>query len=325
MSKTVFITGAMGYIGRLLTQTLAQDPAMADVGKIVAGDIRLPEPAQRLDGVEYVKADIREPNLVDQLRAHKVDMVVHLAAVVSPGKDMDRAFLHAVEVQGTRNVLEACLAAGVAKFIYTSSGAAYGYHADNPAWLCEDDACRGNAEFAYSDHKRQVEEMLADFRQKHPELKQLIFRVCTILGRHTRNQITDLFDGKRVMGLSGAQTPFVFIWDMDVVGAIVKGIRDADAQGVYNLAGDGALTMAELAEIMGKPHLSLPTGLVKAALWVMQKVGATQYGPEQVMFLQYRPVLDNARLKSEFGYTPLKTSREVFDYFLAHRAGGAAA
>ena len=37
------------------------------------------------------------------------------------------------------------------------------------------------------------------------------------------------------------------------------------------------------------------------------------YGPEQTMFLQYRPVLDNTRLKTVFGYTPSRTSREAFD------------
>jgi UDP-glucose 4-epimerase len=64
-------------------------------------------------------------------------------------------------VGGTRNVLDACVAHGVKHLIVSSSGAAYGYHADNPAWLTETHPLRGNPAFAYSDHKRQVEEMLA--------------------------------------------------------------------------------------------------------------------------------------------------------------------
>ena len=54
-----------------------------------------------------------------------------------------------------------------------------------------------------------------------------------------KNQITDLFDGRRVLGLTGSETPFVLIWDMDVAGAIVKGILDEDSAGIYNVAGDG--------------------------------------------------------------------------------------
>jgi UDP-glucose 4-epimerase len=253
---------------------------------------------------------------------HQVDVVVHLAAVVNPGKKPDRAFLHAVEVEGTRNVLKACVSAGVRKFIYTSSGAAYGYYSDNPEWLSEDDLIRGNPEFAYSDHKRQVEEMLAEHRQVHPELKQLIFRCCTILGATAKNQITDLFDSKRVLGLTGCEISFVLIWDMDVVGALLTGIHEEDSTGIYNVAGDGILTLKEMARIMAKPYVALPPGLIKGALWIMKKLGVTQYGPEQVNFLRYRPVLSNRRLKEVFGYTPQKTTRDVFEFFLECRKRG---
>jgi UDP-glucose 4-epimerase len=52
-----------------------------------------------------------------------------------------------------------------------------------------------------------------------------------------------------------------------------------------------------------------------AALAVLHRFHLTQYGPEQVDFLRYRPVLDNQRLKSELGYVPQKTSAETFDFY----------
>jgi len=317
MDKSVFITGAGGYIGSLTVAALADN--RRDVRRIVAGDVREVPEGRRLAGVQYVTADIRDTGLSKLFLEHQVNTVVHLAAVVNPGKKPDPSFLHAVEVEGTRNVLEACLSAGVRKFIYTSSGAAYGYYSDNPEWLKEDDPIRGNAEFPYSNHKRQVEEMLVAYRQAHPELKQLIFRCCTILGATAKNQITDLFDRKIVLGLAGCEIPFVLIWDMDVVGVILKGIQEDDSAGVYNVAGDGTLTMKQMAHIMDKPYLAVPPGLVKGALWLMKKLGVTQYGPEQVNFLRYRPVLSNRRLKEVFGYVPRKTTHEVFQFFLECR------
>ncbi len=318
MARCVLVTGAGGYIGRLLVRALSREPG--DLENITAADIRLPPETERLGNVTYVEADVRDPALPGILARAGAETVVHLAAVVNPGPRPDRAFLHSVEVEGTRNLLDACLQAGVRKILYTSSGAAYGYHADNPAWLTEDQPLRGNPEFAYSDHKRQVEEMLARYRERHPELSQLVFRVCTILGESTRNQITDLLDAKRVVGLRGAATPFVLVWDRDVVGALVQGIREDRAEGIYNLAGDGTLTLAEMARIMGKPYLALPVPLVRGALRLLKALGRTPYGPEQVDFLRYRPVLDNTRLKERFGYRPCKTTREVFDHFLAGRA-----
>ncbi|MEW6113465.1 MAG: NAD-dependent epimerase/dehydratase family protein, partial [Thermodesulfobacteriota bacterium] len=241
---SVFITGAGGYLGRQVVKALARDPR--SVQTIVAADIRQPGESEQLPGVEYVTADIRSPELSSLLREFKTDLVVHLAAVVTPGRKSDRDFEYSVDVLGTRNVLESCLAAGVRRLIYTSSGAAYGYYADNPEWLDETDKIRGNVEFAYSDHKRQVEEMLAQWRNEHPELGQLVFRPGTILGDTTSNQITALFEKAYVMGLRGSASPFVFIWDQDVVGAIIKGIHEGGS-GIYNMAGDGALTMREIA------------------------------------------------------------------------------
>jgi UDP-glucose 4-epimerase len=51
-------------------------------------------------------------------------------------------------------------------------------------------------------------------------------------------------------------------------------------------------------------------------------LGVTQYGPEQVNFLRYRPVLSNRRLKEVLGYTPQKTTRDVFEFFLECRKRG---
>jgi UDP-glucose 4-epimerase len=244
-----------------------------------------------------------------------------MAAIVTPDPSMDRSFLHSVDVLGTRNVITACIAAGVRRLVVSSRGAAYGYHADNPACLDEKDRLRGNHEFAYSDHKRLVEEMLARVREEHPELLQLVFRPGTILGTRADNQITALFEKPFVVGVRGAPSPFVIIWDQDVVGAILRGIHDGGA-GVFNLAGDGTITLEEMAQRLGKPYVPLPPGLVTAALWLGHALRLTRYGPEQVGFLRYRPVLSNRRLKQEFGYVPRKTTREVFEEFAAARGLG---
>lgn len=325
---SVLVTGAAGYIGRLAVAAIAErkrgQMEGRPIGAIIATDVREVPPQRRLEGVEYHVADVRSPALGDLMRRFQVEVVAHLAAIVTPGKNTDRKLEHSVDVLGTANVIEQCVGARVKKLIVTSSGAAYGYYADNPTWLCETDAIRGNVEFAYSDHKRQVEELLARARTQHPGLAQLILRPGTVLGEHTANQITSLFDGKVVIGLRGAATPFVLIWDQDVAEIIARSVCEP-VTGIFNLAGDGALPMKELAAMMGKPYLPLPVSLVKSALWLMKRFGRTQYGPEQIDFLRYRPVLSNRRLKEEFPYTPRKTSREVFEHFLEARSARDAA
>jgi UDP-glucose 4-epimerase len=314
----VLVTGGCGYLGSQVVAALAGTGA---TDCVVSLDVREVPLERRLPGVDYATADIRDPALLELLRQHRITTVVHLAAIVTPGKKTDREFEYQVDVGGTRNVLQACVAAGVQHVIVSSSGAAYGYHPDNPAWLSETDEIRGNREFAYSWHKRLVEEMLAEYRQREPQLRQTVFRIGTILGETVANQITALFDRPRPLAVAGADSPFVFIWDQDVVGAIVHAIRSGRA-GIYNVAGDGALGIREIAARMGKRCRVLPPWLLQAALWLGKRVGATQYGPEQLRFLRYRPVLDNRRLKQDFGYIPRKTSAEAFDVWWAARRRG---
>jgi UDP-glucose 4-epimerase len=318
----VLVTGAAGYLGRRLVESLAKRKADgAGPNCIVASDLRDVPADQRLAGVEYAALDVRDPSLLDVLQHHRIDTVVHLAAIVTPGPRSNRELEYAVDVLGTRNVLDACVAASVQRIVVTSSGAAYGYHADNPAWLTESDPVRGNVEFAYSHHKRLVEEMLAEYRTGHPRLQQVIFRVGTILGETTRNQITALFDRPRLLALRGSDSPFVFIWDRDVAGAIEHAIFDGPA-GIYNVAGDGALSMREIAVRLGKRCITVPPSLLRGMLAVLHPLGLSPYGPEQVNFLRYRPVLDNRRLKEVFGYQPQLTSAQVFDlYCRSHGLG----
>jgi UDP-glucose 4-epimerase len=311
----ILITGANGYLGSETVKGLGQDKR---ISSIIGTDIT---DTPRITGVEnytYYKSDVRDEKLVDILKNHKVDVVVHLATVVSPGPKADRDFLYSVDVLGTKNVVETSIAAGVKKIIATSSGAAYGYYDDNPEWLYEDDEIRGNYEFAYSYHKAEVERMLADYRKTNPDLEQLIFRPGTILGKTVNNQITDLFKKPFIMGITGSDSPFVFIWDRDVVGCILEGIT-TDKTGAYNLAGDGKLTMRELSTILKKPYVAIPNVILKTALAGLKMLKLTQYGPEQVNFLRYRPVLSNKNLKEKFKYIPQKTSRETFEFFLENR------
>ena len=310
---TVLVTGGAGYLGTQVVTALATRPGTT----VVTMDLRAP--AQRLPGVCYETIDIRDAAIDAILARHAPTVVVHLACIVTPGPRSDRAFEYSVDVEGTRNLLQACVRHGVRRIVVSSSGAAYGYHADNPSWLCEDDALRGNEAFAYAWHKRLVEEMLTDYRLQHPALEQVVLRIGTILGATVHNQISALFERRWLLAVQGSGSPFVFIWDQDVVGAVLHAL-DGPA-GVFNVAGDGALGIHEIAARMGKPCVALPAWLLRSALWLLRRLRLTQYGPEQLDFLRYRPVLDNRRLKEVFGYRPQLDSAAVFECWRAGRAG----
>jgi len=315
-APAVLVTGGSGLVGRRAVAHLAAEGAT-----VVSLDVREPTAAERLDGVRYETGDVRQPGLEKRLEAHAIDSVVHLAAVVTPGPKSSRELEYEIDVIGTRNVAEACVRAGVKQLVYTSSGAAYGYHADNPVPLRESDPLRGNEVFAYAWHKRKAEETLAELRAAHPELTQLVFRVGTILGERVRSPITALFEQRVIVGVAGSDAPFVLIWDEDVAACIAKGIAERRS-GIFNLSGDGVVPLPEIARRLGKPYLPLPAPVLAAALGALHVLGVSARGAEQVDFLRYRPVLANDALKRDFGFTPRFSSSECFDHYRRLRFGG---
>ncbi|GAA1131152.1 NAD-dependent epimerase/dehydratase family protein [Microbacterium natoriense] len=309
----VLVTGGGGFLGSHVAAALA---AREDVELVVSADVRAGTPR---DGIVDEVLDVTDADAIAPvLRAHRIDTVVHLAAIVNPGRDVELEYR--VDVTGSAQVLAACVETGVRRIVVSSSGAAYGYHPDNPDWIDEDQPLRGNDAFPYSRHKRLVEEMLASYRDAHPELEQVVFRIGTILGPTVRNQITALWDGRRLLRIAGSDSPFVFVWVDDVAAAMVRAATDGPA-GIFNVAGDGRMTVPEIAARLGKPLLVLPAWALSAALRIGRTLRLTEHGPEKVPFLRYRPVLANARLKDVFGFAPSRTSAEAFEEYLATHPG----
>lgn len=310
--QRALVTGGSGYLGRLVVSRFA-----AAGVPTVSVDVR--QPASHRDGVVEVVGDLRETDLAGLLREHGMTAVVHLAAIVEPPRGMSEAELESIEVGGTEAVLESCVEAGIRHLTVMSSGAAYGYTARNDGRaLDEDTPTPGSPEFAYSRHKAMVETLVARTRRLHPGLGILLLRPGTILGASTNNQITALFRQPLILGLRESDTPYVFVWDEDVAEIIVRGVERA-ATGTFNVAGDGVMTLADIAAAEKRPLVRLPASAVRRALAVGSRLGVARYGPEQVDFLRHRPVLDNARLRRAFPGLPRLTSRETYELYRRER------
>ena len=133
----------------------------------------------RTDGPEreYLQGDILDRDAVDALVAD-ADVVIHLAFIIMGSREESAR----VNLQGTRNVFEATVAADrPRRLVYTSSVAAYGYHSDNPMPITEDVPPRGSPEHYYSEQKAACEAALAEITAGSP-LEVYVLRPCIVAG-----------------------------------------------------------------------------------------------------------------------------------------------
>ena len=148
---------------------------------------------------------------------------MHLASIVTPGKDSTRELEYAVDVDGTRHVLDACLAHGVRRVVVSSSGAAYGYHADNPGAgsprTTRSAATRSSPTATTSGWSRRCSRSSAP---RTPSSSRWCCGSARSSGARVDNQITALFERPRLLKIRGSTSPFVFIWDTDVVAIIQR-------------------------------------------------------------------------------------------------------
>ncbi len=318
---TVAVTGPTGDIGRALMRALDDEPT---VGKVI-GMARSPfDPADAgWEKAEYRQGDILDHDSVAAL-VGDADVVVHLAFIILGGQDETRK----INLEGSRNVFEAALGAGIKRLVYTSSVAAYGFHDDNPQPLTEDVEPRGSEDFYYSAQKAELEGELRNSLAES-EVDAYIFRPCIVAGPDALMLVETVVEQYQLGGrlpivqralegmpflapvLPDPGVPFQLVHHDDVASALVAAIAGRGSPGIYNLAAPGEMRTADLASELGWWTVPAP----KAAVGALAEAASHVPGlPAQVSWLHAftTPVLmDTSRAREELGWEPDHDTRET--------------
>jgi nucleoside-diphosphate-sugar epimerase len=300
---TIAITGVGGLLGRQLVSAL---DARADVERIVGLDVRRPIGLMSPKLV-FRHADVRDPDIVEPLRG--ADVLIHLAFQMDPIHD--EAVMRAINVDGTRNVLEAARAAAVRHVVYPSSVVAYGAHPDNDLPLTEDSPLRGTPGFNYSEHERDVEVWLGPWSETADDLDVTVLRLALVLGPGVQNFMTRVLEAPRLLLVKGHKPPLQFVHLDDVVSAILH-VLDRQLVGVFNVSAEGWLSMDEVTAIVGRRSLQIPEEVAFSTAERLWALGLGEQPPGLVHHLMYPWVMTPAKLVAT-GWAPQHSNRDALD------------
>jgi nucleoside-diphosphate-sugar epimerase/phosphohistidine swiveling domain-containing protein len=283
----IAVTGASGVLGRGLAARLLGQ------GHDVVGIARH-RPQSWSSAADFVEADIRDAPAVQRAIAGS-DVVAHCAWAKSPGPD-DR-FSHQVNIDGTRNVLEAMAETGTGRIVFASSAHVYG---ENHAPNSEQDAIAPLS--ADGTHKARAEDMLAA-----SGAEWVAIRSALILGRGVDNWVRRLLalpafpDGSadrriQVVHLDDA----LRLWEHATLNPKIDG-------GPLNLAAAGAPTFRQIAAELGR--LIVPLGSGPGSLRGRVRSLA------ELELVRSAPMMDTSRLRDEWGFLPVWKSEECVDDF----------
>ena len=333
---TVAVTGPTGDLGISVVSALERSRSV----KRIVGMARRPfDPAdQGWKKTEYREGDVQDDSSVRDV-VKGADVVIHLAfSLMGEG-----ARTRAINVDGSRRVFEAAVAAGTQRICYASSVAAYGFHDDNPDWLTEDVPARGTPEHFYSGQKAEVEQVLAETLLRKRKTVAYVFRPCIVAGPRAQMLLEEMPYFRLSEAMPDAVAAllssmpmlkpvipdpglrFQLVHEDDVASAFLAGVQGKGEPGPYNLAGGGTLTMSDLADALGWYSVPVPELAVDAAAEVVSRIPGI---PESVGWIHAvrKPVLMKVgRARKELRWKPEHTSRATLRQLVAARRDGAPA
>ena len=174
---TILVTGGAGYIGShasLALKRAGYEVIILDNLSCGHRDI-----AEDLLGLKLIVGDISDRPLLDSLfTTYKIAAVMHFAAFLEVGESVkEPAKYYRNNVSGTLTLLEAMLAAGVKKFVFSSTCAIYGM----PKKIPMDESHPHDPLSAYATSKETIEKILADFDRAY-NFKSVSFRYFNASG-----------------------------------------------------------------------------------------------------------------------------------------------
>jgi len=308
----ILITGAAGYIGKILVRKLSQNQ---NISTIFSLD-KKPKPKD-FDNLKicYLRLDLTKNSWEEKI-PEIPDIVIHLAFDIRTpyGKLKSQEFNNS---SSTERILEYCSNRKVKKLIYFSSVSAYGARPENIGKFLKEDSELAENVYPYGVQKKKSEKML---EEKKISTQIFILRLASINGPEgeKRKKISLLNFIKRISPILPVIHPAwarQYLHEEDVLRVVEFLIfREIKSQfEVFNLAHFDFLTMSKMADLLHKKTVRIPAWVIRPIFFLAWHLifGFLPVPPGSERFLIYPVNVDGSKIK-KFGFNYKYNSEEVF-------------
>jgi UDP-glucose 4-epimerase len=325
---TIAVTGASGNLGTALLRRLtAPGTGVAEIRGLAR---RQPPDVPPYDTVRWHLADLGDPADGEGVLPgflDEVDAVVHLAWAMQPGRHPDD--LHRVNVDGTRRVVRAAAAAGVAQFVHLSSLGAYTPTAIGQR-VAEDWPTTGIPTSQYSRDKSEAERVVREVLARHGDTTLTVVRPTLVLQPEVGSEMGRYFLGPllhgvvrrlpgpvaRVLPLPLPQLSVAFVHADDVADALAR-MLDRRAGGPFNLTAEPLMDADAIARALGTWRVPVPAFALRAALQAAFTAHLVPTEPGWLDVALRAPALDATRAHRQLDWTPIHRGDQVLAQFVA--------
>lgn len=304
----LLVTGAAGTLARKVILQLK------DSCNVVAVDFR--EQLQFGDGVSAYCLDISQPGFDDFFRQYRFDGILHLGRAMNrPDYGPDRFRAHA---QGTRKLMDLCLAHNVSRMVVLSTHLVYGPSPTNPVPIDETTPPKLSALPAAL---MELESLFSTYLWRYPHLDLTVLRPCHIIGPGVRNTMSTLLSGPWSPVLAGFSPMMQFIHIDDMADAVIRCWSEPH-RGIYNVAPDDWVAYQRAVVLSGSNRLPLPSLPPVLPQAVLKLLNMRHFPPYLMDVLRYPIIINGQRFAQDFGFHPRQPLGEIFRFYRKSRRRG---
>ena len=321
MEKIVLITGGTGFLGVHLARYFLKRKykvILLDIAPLTADDIR--------KKVEIAEIDIRDRNKINNyFKNNKIDYVIHAAAALPIHNN--KKYIFSVNIDGTRNILDASFKNKVKKLTFISTTAMYGIPDDLP----ERETSALHPIGYYGESKAQGEKLCMQYLKKGLSIN--IIRPKTFLGPERLGVFTIWFEAiynhKPVFILGKGDNLYQLLEVQDLCGLIESTLTSKIKGEIFNAGTDNFDTWKkDLSKLIKHAKsksriIGLPVLPSQIALSLLEKIHLSPIVAWHYKTFPVNSYVSTEKAKKKLGFKATKSNSEIliesYDWYKSHR------